>query len=86
MLIPFLVVKSPLLVYLQPCFLLFNSFPHCSSILATLPRCSLSSVLHLVCTLPRLLVHMVALPVNFYHTITNAPPALRSRNLYLSIT
>jgi len=40
-------------------------------------RCSLSSVLHLICTLPRLLVHMVALPVNFYHTINNAPPALR---------
>ena len=54
--------------------------------LTRLPRCSLSSVLHLVCTLPRLLVHMVALPVNFYHTITNAPPALRSCNQYISIT
>jgi len=44
-------------------------------------RCSLSSLLFsplsLLCALPRLLLHMISLPVNFYHTITNAPPALR---------
>ena len=44
-------------------------------------RCSLSSLLlsplSLLCSLPRILLHMISLPVNFYHTITNAPPALR---------
>jgi len=44
-------------------------------------RCSLSSLLlsplSLLCSLPHLLLHMISLPVNFYHTITNAPPALR---------
>ena len=48
-------------------------------------RCSLSSLLFsplsLLCALPRLLLHMISLPVNFYHTITNAPPALRSASL-----
>ena len=44
-------------------------------------RCSLSSLLlsplSLLCSLPSLTLHMISLPVNFYHTITNAPPALR---------